>query len=99
MSTIAFGSTYSFLTSATPSTGWVIGFDTDGVLKQKDSLGNIILIGGGPTAGNLVTYSISQVLTVGNNTGTRSIIMGTATNIKSVNGGGKIELDRLLYLI
>ena len=95
MSTIAFGSTYSFLTSATPSTGWVIGFDTDGVLKQKDSLGNIILIGGGPTAGNLGTYSISQVLTVGNNTGTRSIIMGTATNIKSVNGGGKIELDRL----
>ena len=95
MSSIAFGSTYSFLTSATPSTGWVIGFDTDGVLKQKDSLGNIILIGGGPTAGNLGTYSISQVLTVGNNTGTRSIIMGTATNIKSVNGGGKIELDRL----
>jgi hypothetical protein len=95
MSTIAFGSTYSFLTSATPSTGWVIGFDTDGVLKQKDSLGNIILIGGGPTAGNLGTYSISQILAVGNNTGTRSIIMGTATNIKSVNGGGKIELDRL----
>jgi hypothetical protein len=95
MSSIAFGSTYSFLTSATPSTGWVIGFDTDGVLKQKDSLGNIILIGGGPTAGNLGTYSISQILAVGNNTGTRSIIMGTATNIKSVNGGGKIELDRL----
>jgi len=95
MSSIAFGSTYSFLTSATPSTGWVIGFDTDGVLKQKDSLGNIILIGGGPTAGNLGTYSISQVLTVGNNTGTRSIIMGTATNIKSANGGGKIELDRI----
>ena len=95
MSTIAFGSTYSFLTSATPSQGWIIGYDTDGVLKQKDSSGNIILIGGGPTAGNLGTYSISQVLTVGNNTGTRSIIMGTATNIKSVNGGGKIELDRL----
>jgi len=95
MSTIAFGSTYSFLTSATPSQGWIIGYDTDGILKQKDSSGNIILIGGGPTAGNLATYSISQVLTVGNNTGTRSIIMGTGTNIKSANGGGKIELDRL----
>jgi hypothetical protein len=95
MSSIAFGSTYSFLTSATPSTGWVIGFDTDGILKQKDSLGNIVLIGGGPTAGNLGTYSLSQVLSVGNDTGIRSIIMGTATNIKSSNGGGKIELDRL----
>ena len=95
MSSIAFGSTYSFLTAATPSSGWVIGFDTDGVLKQIDTSGNIILIGGGPTAGNLATYSISQVLTVGNNTQNRSIIMGTATNIKSANGGGKIELDRL----
>ncbi len=95
MSSIAFGSTYSFLTSATPSTGWVIGFDTDGILKQKDSLGNIVLIGGGPTAGNLGTYSLSQVLSVGNDTGIRTIIMGTATNIKSSNGGGKIELDRL----
>lgn len=95
MSSIAFGSTYSFLTAATPSQGWVIGYDTDGVLKQKDSSGNIILIGGGPTAGNLATYSISQVLTVGNNTGTRSIIMGTGTNIKSANGGGKIEFDYL----
>lgn len=95
MSSIAFGSTYSFLTGATPSTGWIIGFDTDGVLKQIDTYGNIILIGGGPTAGNLATYSISQVLTVGNNTQNRSIIMGTATNVKSVNGGGKIELDRL----
>lgn len=95
MSIIAFGSTYSFLTSATPSQGWVVGYDTDGVLKQKDTSGNIILIGGGPTAGNLGTYSISQILTSGNNTQTRSIIMGTATNIKSVNGGGKIELDRL----
>lgn len=95
MSSIAFGSTYSFLTSATPSTGWIIGFDTDGILKQKDSYGSIISIGGGPTAGNLATYSISQILAAGNNTGTRSIIMGTATNIKSVNGGGKIELDRL----
>jgi hypothetical protein len=95
MSSIAFGSTYSFLTAATPSSGWIIGFDTDGVLKQIDTSGNIILIGGGPTAGNLATYSISQVLTVGNNTQNRSIIMGTATNIKSANGGGKIELDRL----
>lgn len=95
MSSIAFGSTYSFLTSATPSQGWVIGFDTDGILKQKDSSGNVILIGGGPTAGNLATYSISQVLSVGNNTQIRSIIMGTATTIKSANGGGKIELDRL----
>lgn len=94
MSSIAFGSTYSFLTSATPSIGWVIGYDTDGILKQKDSSGVILSIGGGPTAGNLATYSISQILASGNNTQTRSIIMGTATNIKSTNGGGKIELDR-----
>lgn len=94
MSTLAFGTTYSFLTSATPSSGWIIGFDVDGILKQIDTSGNITLIGGGPTAGNLATYSISQVLGVGNNTQTRSLIMGTATFIRSSNGGGKIELDR-----
>ena len=93
MSSVAFGSSFSFITAATPSTGWLVGYDTDGILKQKDSSGIIIPIGGGPTAGNPSTYSISQVLAVGNNTNSYSIILGTSSYIKSANGGGKIQLD------
>lgn len=37
--------------------------------------------------------NLSQTLAIGNNSGTYSIIMGTATTIKSLNGGGQIELD------
>lgn len=38
------------LTTATPSTGWIIAYDDDGILKQKDQYGNIIIVGSnGPT--------------------------------------------------
>jgi len=39
--------------------------------------------------------NLSQTLAIGNNSGTYSIIMGTATTIKSLNGGGQIELDSI----
>ena len=41
MSSITFGGTVSMLTVATPSNGWLIGYDTDGILKQKDQFGII----------------------------------------------------------
>ena len=77
------------LTVATPSTGWIVGYDDDGVLKQKDIFGIITEIGGGLTNPN----DLQTVLSLGNDSGVNSIIMGTSTYIKSNNGGGKIELD------
>lgn len=44
---------------------------------------------GSTTSGN----SLEQTLSIGNNSGTNNIIMGTATSIKSNNGGGQIDLD------
>ena len=41
MSSIIFGGTVSMLTVATPSNGWLVGYDTDGVLKQKNQWGVI----------------------------------------------------------
>lgn len=92
MAQINFGNTIDMLNIATPSSGYIIGYDLDGVLKQKDSNGIIIEIGGGPTAGS-GTSSLSAVLSTGNNTGVYSIIMGTSTYIASANGGGQISLD------
>jgi YVTN family beta-propeller protein len=89
MSQIIFGGTVSMLTVATPSTGWIVGYDDDGVLKQKDIFGIITEIGGGLTNPN----DLQTVLSLGNDSGANSIIMGTSTYIGSNNGGGKIELD------
>ena len=41
MSSITFGGTVSMSTISTPSNGWLIGYDTDGILKQKDQFGII----------------------------------------------------------
>jgi hypothetical protein len=41
MSSIIFGGTVSMSTIATPLNGWLIGYDTDGILKQKDQFGII----------------------------------------------------------
>jgi len=74
--------------AATPSSiGYTIGYDLDGVLKQKDQNGIITKVG------NVSTQRLDQTLNYGNNSGTYSIIMGTATYISSVNGSGRISLD------
>jgi YVTN family beta-propeller protein len=91
MSQIIFGGTVSMLNVATPSTGWIVGYDDDGILKQKDIFGIITEIGGGLATGG--SQSIEQVLLTGNNTEASSIIMGTSTYIGSANGGGIIKLD------
>ena len=94
MSTIIFGATVSMITVATPSTGWTLGYDIDGFLKQKDSSGIITQVGlGGSSSGILGTPSLSDILSVGNNTGTYSIVMGTQTVISTSNGNSYLQLD------
>ncbi len=40
------GGTISISSSSAPPNGWIIGYDVDGVLKQKDKNGVITLVGG-----------------------------------------------------
>lgn len=76
------------LTVATPSSGFAVGYDLDGILKQKDSLGAITLVGGGPSG-----PSFSGVLSTNNITGPNDIIISENRSIKSATGGGQINLD------
>jgi hypothetical protein len=82
------------LTAATPSSGgYVVAYDLDGILKQKDEFGIITEIGGGPTSGAGLTPSLSDVMGIDNNSNIYSLIMGTSTSLLSANGGGQIDLD------
>jgi hypothetical protein len=74
--------------AATPSSiGYTIGYDLDGILKQKDQNGVVTPVGA------VSTQRLDQTLKYGNNSGTYSIIMGTATSFRSINGTGRIALD------
>ena len=74
--------------AATPSSiGYTIGYDIDGILKQKDQNGIVTPVGA------VSNQTLSQTLKYGNNSGTYSIIMGTATVIRSIYGTGRISLD------
>ena len=74
--------------AATPSgIGYTVGYDLDGILKQKDQDGNITPVG------QTTTQNLSQTLQQGNDSNSYSIIMGTATSIRSGNGTGRIRLD------
>jgi hypothetical protein len=87
MSSIIFGYTMSLTTAATPSTGFLVAYDDDGILKQKDSAGVITPIGGTGSGSSGVTQSLAQVLSVSNDSETYSILMGTATSILVGNSG------------
>jgi hypothetical protein len=66
--------------AATPSSiGYTVGYDLDGVLKQKDQNGVVTPIG------KSSTQRLDETLKYGNQTGTHSIIMGTATSIGTNN--------------
>lgn len=71
----------------TPSVGgYTVAYDiNDGILKQKDSDGVITPISG--------STDLEGALTLGNYSGTYSILMGTATVISSINGNGRIQFD------
>lgn len=75
-------------TAATPSAnGYTIGYDTDGVIKQKDSAGVVTPLFSSSSQ-NLI-----QTLNLGNDSGIYSIMMGTATSIYSSNSTARIKLD------
>lgn len=88
MSLINFNTLVDLLNSATPSSGFSVGYDLDSVLKQKDQFGVITPIGGGLGGQDLIS-----VLNNGNESGTFSILMGTSSSLKSMNGGGQLDLD------
>ena len=74
--------------AATPSSiGYTIGYDIDGILKQKDQNGVVTPVGA------VSTQRLDQTLSYGNNSGTYSLIMGTSTVVRSSNGTGRIAFD------
>lgn len=89
---LVFGYTMSLIDAATPSNGWLVAYDSDGILKQKDQLGNISSIGSEASSIS-ATPSINQVMQYGNNTGVYSLVMGTSTSISSARGNGQLSLD------
>lgn len=75
-------------TAATPSVlGYTIGYDTDGVIKQKDSAGVVT-----PLCISS-SQNLKQTLYNGNDSGIYSIMMGTGSSIYSSNYTGRINLD------
>lgn len=87
MAAFIFGEKIDFNIVPNPDTGgFVIGYDLDGVLKQKDEFGVITKIGGG--SGNL-----SSVLAQGNNSGTYSIVLDNGSYITNNTSTNKINLN------
>lgn len=74
-------------TAATPSTGgYTVGYDTDGVIKQKDSLGVVTPLF------TSSSQTLRQTLALGSDSGVYSIMMGTGTSIYSANSTNRIKL-------
>ena len=92
MAKVVFEKLINFATAPKPAIGYLIGYDLDGILKQKDKFGVVTPIGASAVSIS-PTQPLDVVLSVGNDSGVNNIIMGTATNISSSNGSGKLELD------
>ena len=88
MSQVIFNNRINMVTTAaTPSSGgYTIGYDTDGILKQKDSLGTVTPLFSSSS------QNLKQTLNVGNDSGIYSIMMGTGTSIYSANSTNRIKL-------
>ena len=71
----------------TPSTGYTVAYDLDGVIKQKSSLGVITPIGGGGGS-----QSLRQTLIYGDDSGTYSLSLGTSSFLRSGVGNGRLYL-------
>ncbi len=80
----SFGATEHGATS-----GYVVAYDIDGVLKQKDIVTGTVSIVGSSAAGG----SFAAALLIGNQTGITPIIVSTSSYIISGNGGNKIDLN------
>jgi len=74
-------------TAATPSSGgYTVGYDIDGVIKQKNSLGVVTPLF------STSSQTLRQTLAIGNDSGIYSIMMGTNTSIYSANSNNRIRL-------
>lgn len=93
MSSIIFGEKIdiaSFGATAHGATsGYVVAYDIDGVLKQKDIVTGTVSIVGSSVAGG----SFAASLLIGNQTGITPIIVSTSSYIISGTGGNKIDLN------
>ena len=89
MALVLFDNRVNMITAATPSIGgFVVAYDIDGILKQKDYLGVITPIGSGGGMG-----SLAQTLSIGNITGTNSIYLDINSRVRSSGGSASLRLD------
>ena len=88
MSQVIFNNRINMVTAATPSSdGYTIGYDLDGVIKQKNYLGVVTPLFSSSA------QNLKQTLNLGNDSGIYSIMMGTSTSIYSSNSKAAIKLD------
>lgn len=88
MSQVIFNNRINMVTAATPSSdGYTIGYDLDGVIKQKNYLGVVTPLFSSSA------QNLKQTLNLGNDSGIYSIMMGTGTSIYSSNSKSAIKLD------
>lgn len=88
MSQIIFNNLINMQTIGTPSgDGYIVAYDLDGVIKQKDNLGNITPIAGSPGG----TPSLEAVLRIGNTTGTSSLILASGSVLYTDFGLGQFH--------
>lgn len=86
MALVVFGEKVDMLNIPSPEPGgFLIGYDLDGILKQKDENGIISIVGGG-------NNPLSDVLSLGNNTGLNSIVLDSSI----ISGTNRISLDNSL---
>lgn len=88
MSQVLFNNRINMQLAATPSAGgYTVGYDLDGIIKQKDSAGNVTPIASSSTE------NLAQTLQLGSDSGAYSILMGTGTSIRSAGAKSYIMLD------
>lgn len=87
MALVVFGEKIDILSIPNPEPGgFIVAYDLDGILKQKDEDGVVTTFGG--NAGG----PLSSVLSLGNNTGSNPIIINSTSYIISDNNNNKINL-------
>jgi hypothetical protein len=86
MSSILFGYTMSLTTAATPSTGYLVAYDVDNILKQKDQFGVITQIGSTALGGG-INFTTGDGLTFSGST--LSVWVDNSTI--QINGLGELE--------
>lgn len=88
MSQVIFNNRISMPLAATPSVGgYTVGYDLDGVIKQKDAAGVVTPLF------TSSSQTLSQTLFLGSDSGIYSIMMGTSSSIYSSAAKNQIRLN------